>query len=139
MYGSTEKMMKAVAAGIRETGCHNVRVHDLSRSHISYVIRDAWRYKGLILGCPTYDMGIFPPIDALVRLLEEKRLKNRIVGLFGSYGWSGGGVKGLKAFVETNKLTLVEPVVEARFSATDDEFEQCRLLGSNIVRAVRGK
>jgi flavorubredoxin len=41
MYGSTERMMEAVAGGIRESGCHNVRVHDLSRSHISYVIRDA--------------------------------------------------------------------------------------------------
>jgi flavorubredoxin len=82
-------------------------------------------------------MGIFPPVDALVRLLEEKKLKNRVVGLFGSYGWSGGGVKGLRAFVETNKLTLVEPVVEARFTATDDELEQCRQLGSNVVTAVR--
>jgi flavorubredoxin len=139
MYGSTERMMETVAVGIYETGCRNVRIHDMSRSHVSYAIRDAWRYKGLVLGCPTYDTGIFPPVDALVRLLEEKKLKNRVVGLFGSYGWSGGGVKGLKAFVETSKLKLVEPVVEARFSATDDKLEQCRLLGCNVVKAMRGK
>jgi flavorubredoxin len=139
MYGSTERMMEAVTAGIRKTGFHVIRVHDLSRSHISYVIRDAWRYKGLILGSPTYDAGIYPPVDSLVRLLEEKKLSKRIVGLFGSYGWSGGAVKRLRRFVENNKLELVEPVIEARFSATDDELEQCRQLGSDVVRAIQGK
>jgi flavorubredoxin len=137
MYGSTERMMEAVAAGIRDTGFRNIRVHDLSRSHVSYVIRDAWRYKGLILGTPTYDTGMFPPVNALVHLLQEKKLKNRVVGLFGTYGWSGGGVKGLKVFVEAAKLQLMEPVIESRFSATDDEFDRCRELGRNVVAAVR--
>jgi flavorubredoxin len=138
MYGSTERMTEAVTRGISETGFHTIRVHDLSRSHVSYVIRDAWRYKGLILGSPTYDAGIFPPVDSLVRLLQEKKLKNRLVGLFGSYGWSGGGVKGLREFVETSKLELVEPVVEARFESTDNELEQCRQLGRNVAKAVQG-
>jgi hypothetical protein len=30
-------------------------------------------------------------------------------------------------------------VVEARFSATDNEFEQCRQLGRNVALAVQGK
>jgi flavorubredoxin len=139
MYGNTERMMEAVARGISEVGCSEIRVHDLSRSHVSYVIRDAWRYKGLILGSPTYDTGIFPPVDGLVRLLQEKKLINRFVGVFGSYGWSGGGVKGLKDFVERNKLTLVEPVVEARFSAKDDELEQSHQLGRNVAMEIQGK
>jgi flavorubredoxin len=139
MYGSTESMMEAVARGIRETGLPRIRVYDLSRSHVSYVIRDAWRYKGLILGSPTYDTGIFPPVGGLVRLLEEKKLRNRVVGIFGSYGWSGGGVKGLKEFVERSKQELVEPVVEARFAATGDELERCRQLGRNVAGAVQGR
>lgn len=139
MYGGTERMMEAVTRGISETGFRKIRVHDLSRSHVSYVIRDAWRYKGLILGSPTYDTGMFPPVNSLVYLLDEKKLRNRVVGLFGSYGWTGGGVKGLKGFVERSKLELIEPVVEARFTATEDELVQCRQLGRNVAQAVQGK
>jgi flavorubredoxin len=139
MYGSTERMMEAVTAGIRQGGCQVIRVHNLSHSHVSYVIRDAWRYKGLILGSPTYDAGIFPPVDSLVRLLEEKKLSKRIVGLFGSYGWSGGAVKRLRQFVGSNKLELVEPVIEARFTATDEQLEQCRQLGHSVALAVQGE
>ncbi|MFA5422845.1 MAG: FprA family A-type flavoprotein [Phycisphaerae bacterium] len=136
MYGATERMTEAVTAGVRKAGIRNLVVHDVSRSHVSYVIRDAWRYRGLVLGCPTYDTGIFPPMDALVRLLEEKKLSKRVVGLFGSYGWSGGGVKGLRQFVENTKLELVEPVVEARFSATAEQLALCEQLGQNVAEAV---
>lgn len=139
MYGSTERMAEAVTSGIRQVGFRGIRVHDLSRSHASYVIRDAWRYKGLILGSPTYDASIFPPVDSLVRFLEEKKLRNRLVGLFGSYGWSGGAVKGLRQFVERNKLQLVEPVIEAQFAATDGQLEQCRQLGRNLASAIQAK
>lgn len=139
MYGETERMMEAVAGGIRQAEFQRVIVHDLSRSHVSYVIRDTWRYKGLVLGSPTYDAGIFPPMDSLVRLLEEKKLSKRIAGVFGSYGWSGGAVKGLRQFVEKSKMELAEPVVEARFAATDEQLELCRQLGRNIALAVQGK
>ena len=136
MYGSTEKMMEAVASGVVEAGCAEVRVHDLSRTHVSYVIRDTWRYKGLILGSPTYDIDIFPPVKNFVSLLSEKKLENRYVGVFGSYGWSGGAVKNLQEFAENSKMELVEPIVESRFTSKQDELELCRQLGRNIAKSV---
>jgi len=137
MYGNSSKMMEAVAEGVAREGCCTVRVHDVARTHVSYIIRDAWRYKALILGSPTYDMGLFPPMDHLVHLLQEKKLKNRLVGVFGTYGWSGGGVKALVDFAKGASLDLVEPVVEARFSAAPEDLESCVLLGRNIVGRLR--
>ena len=137
MYGGTQRMAETVAAGVREAGIHAIRIHDLSRTHVSYVLRDVWRFKGLIVGTPTYDTGVFPPVQSLLHLLEEKKLQHRSVGVFGTYGWSGGGVKSVRAFVEANRLALVEPVVEARFAATDADLVQLRQLGRNIAAAVR--
>ena len=97
-------MAETVAAGVREAGIHAIRIHDLSRTHVSYVLRDVWRFKGLIVGTPTYDTGVFPPVQSLLHLLEEKKLQHRSVGVFGTYGWSGGGVKSVRAFVEANRL-----------------------------------
>jgi len=65
MYGNTEKMVEAVARGLAEGGVTTVRAHDVSTSHVSYVIRDVWRYKGLVLGSPTYDAGVFPWMEML--------------------------------------------------------------------------
>ena len=137
MYGNTVKMAEAVAAGISEAGQVEVKIHDLSRTHPSYVLSDIWKYKGLILGCPTYDGGIFWPVENLVRLLQEKKISNRIVGVFGSYGWSGGAVRGLVEFAKNSKVVLAEPVVEARFSANEELIGNCRQLGKNVAFAIK--
>ncbi len=137
MYGATEKMAEAVERGVADGGVKTIRAHNISTSHVSYVIRDAWRYQGLILGSPTYDTGLFPPMESLLRLLCSKKLSNRSAGVFGSYGWSGGAVKALKQFVEDGKLGLVEPVVEARFAATSEQLERCRALGRAMAERVR--
>lgn len=139
MYGNTERMMEAIVRGIISEDFHKVRIHNVSYSHNSFVIRDIWRYKGLIIGSPTYDAGLFPPMDSLVRLLADKMVRNRCIGLFGSCGWSGGGITVLNEFVEKAGLELVDPVIEARFSATDEQVEQCLKLGRNVARVVSNK
>lgn len=137
MYGATERMAEAVERGVTEGGIRTIRAHNVSTSHVSYVIRDVWRYQGLILGCPTYDAGMFPLMNNLLDLLREKRVANRVVGLFSSYGWSGGAVKGMKQLVEDNKLELIEPIVDARFCATPEQLEQCHALGRAVAARIR--
>jgi flavorubredoxin len=137
MYRSTERMAEAAAEGLSEQGLAAVRVHNVSQSHVSYIIRDIWRYKGLILGSPTYDTKVFPLMDSLLRLLETKMVKKRVVGIFGSFGWAGGAVKAMTEFVKNSGLELVEPAVEAQFAPDAGEIEQCRQLGRNMARYIR--
>lgn len=138
MYGATERMAEAVERGVTEGGIKTIRAHNVSTSHVSYIIRDVWRYQGLILGCPTYDAGVFPLMNNVLDLLREKRVANRVAGLFSSFGWSGGAVKGMKQLVEDNKLELIEPIVDARFCATSEQLEQCRALGRAMAARIRG-
>ncbi len=136
MYGNTQRMMEAIARGLADEGLEEIRVHDTSRSHLSYILQDCWRFKALILGCPTYDTGLFPPMANLVRQLEEKKLTNRTLGLFGSYGWAGGAVTELKQFQRRSAFELIEPVVEARFAPSEDDLENCYLLGRNVAKSL---
>jgi flavorubredoxin len=139
MYGHTTQMAEAVGQGLAEAGCKTTRVHNISTSHLSYIVRDIWRYRGLILGCPTYDADVFPPMQSLLQLLGIKRIANRVVGVFGSHGWSGGAVKALTAFVENAHLEQVEPVIDVRFRAEPEQIEQCRQLGRNLAARVATK
>ena len=137
MYGNTEKVMEAISRSLTSETAGPVRVHNVSRSHPSYILSDVWRYKAMVLGSPTYNMGLFPLMDHFIRLLENKGLKNRIVGLFGTYGWSGGAMKELGDFVKRMKWELMEPVVEVKCSPTEEDLNSCRLLGSLIARRLR--
>lgn len=135
MYGETRKMAEAVAQGVREEGLP-ARVLDASRVHVSFLIRDAWRFQGLILGTPTYDTGIFPPIEYALRLLERKRLKNRVVGIFGSYGWRGGARAKLEEKVRELGWEVVE-TLEFAGAPTVEDIATGRELGRKVAARVK--
>lgn len=137
MYGNSTRMMEAVSRGLSEGGLSTVRIHDVCRQHVSFIIRDIWRYKGFILGSPTYDIGLFPRMKFLTDLLLSKKLKNRCLGIFGTYGWSGGAVKAMQTFAQAGKFKVVEPVVEARFAPTAEQLDQCREMGRKMAALVK--
>jgi flavorubredoxin len=133
MYGNTAQMAESIGIELARQKVENARVHDISRVHSSFVLNDVWRYSGLILGTPTYNRSIFPLMNDFVRLLANKNIKQRHVGLFGTFGWSGEGVRNLKSFVEEMKgWEVVEPVIEARCSAKPEDYELCRKLAANM-------
>ena len=137
MYGNTEKMADKIARILSEEGIECIRVFNVSRTHVSYLINEIWRFKGLILGSCTYNLGLFPPMDSLIRALENKLMQNRVLGIFGTYSWSGGGVKALNEFGEKGNWELVNPVVEAHYSPKADDIEQCTLLAKNMAKALK--
>jgi len=132
MYGNTYRQVEHLARALTEAKVP-LKIHNLSRSHASFVIRDIWRARGLVLACPTYNMGLFPLTDNLVRMLENKQLKNRFLALLGSYGWAGGAMKTLTQFAEKSHWQLIDPVVEAKCAPAAADFENCRRLAAAIT------
>lgn len=137
MYGNTKKMAEVVARTLAEEGIEKIRVHDASKSHLSYLVNDAWTYTGIIIGTPTYNTGMFPPIDQLVHFLEKSRIKNHVLGVFGSCGWGGGGVKALEEFGKASTCKFVTPVVEAMGAPTSEDLDRLVELAKNVASAVK--
>ncbi len=137
MYGNTEKMMEAIARTLAGEGITKLKVYNVSKNHLSYIVKDIWRYKAVIFGSPTYNTKLFPLMGNLIRFLQNEMLKSRVAGLFGSYGWGGGAIKELRESVTAMKWNLVEPVVESKGAATEETIEDCILLAKNIAAALR--
>jgi flavorubredoxin len=137
MYQNTKRMAESVAEGCAEAGVWPIALHDVSRTHPSYILADLWRYGALALGSPTYNTELFPAMAHLVRLIRNKRMSNRVLGVFGSCGWSGGAIAELRELGGDPGWRLVEPVVEARGAPGARELEQCRQLGRELAAASR--
>lgn len=137
MYGNTENIMNAISSSLTDAGVRIVVAHNVSKSHPSFIIRDIWKYKALVLGTPTYNTKPFPLIDNLLELIENKMMQNRLMGVFGSYGWSGGGVKKIVQFADAcSGWELVGPVIEAHCAPKPDDFAQCATLACNLAQRL---
>ncbi|GHV50958.1 flavodoxin [Synergistales bacterium] len=139
MYGNTKSASDAICRSLSLAGVKKVIVYDISRSNMSYVTTDIWRYSGLILSSCTYNMELYPPMAALLRLLENKNMKGRSIGLCGTYSWSSAALKEMREFVDKSKggWTLVEPALEIKSRPTCDDMLLCAELGNNMARAVK--
>ncbi|MCE5258796.1 MAG: FprA family A-type flavoprotein [Chloroflexi bacterium] len=99
MYGNTEAMMNAVAEGISRCGVP-LEIFDAARTHASYILPSVWTKSGVMIGAPTYEVSLFPPVAEQLEALVEKRIMKRKAAYFGSYGWSGGALKRAQEIVE---------------------------------------
>lgn len=136
MYGRTECMAEYIARELVQAGIRDVKVYDASKTHLSYILSDIWKYKGLIVGSPAYNNGLFPTVEALTTKLEQLHIKNRFLGIFGTATWSGGGVKNLVRFAETSRLELVHPPHEAKYRALEKDYEICRDIAVRMATRV---
>lgn len=107
MYGNTEKMMEVVAQGIAAAGVP-LKIFDAARTHVSYILPSLWVNRGVMIGAPTYEGALFPPVLDVLNHAALKRIVNKKAAMFGSYGWSGGAVRNIKQVVEPLKWELTD-------------------------------
>ncbi len=135
MYGNTEKMMSAVASGISGQGVP-VEIFDAARVHPSYILPALWKYRGVMVGAPTYEGTLFPPVAQAIEAASLKRVVNKKTAIFGSYGWSKGAVATFQKMVEPLKWDVTD-VLEFRGGPTEELLKKGEEFGSRFAAAVK--
>ena len=137
MYGNTEQMAEAIAASLADNGIKNIVMHNVSKSPSSYILKDVFKYKGVIVGSPTYSNQLFPEVEAVLSKIELREVKNRIFGYFGSFTWAGAAVKRLAAFGEKMKWETVGTPVEQKQGLSATKYEECLALGKEMAGKLK--
>ena len=139
MYGNTERAAEEIARAASDAGLKNIAMYNVSKTHHSYIIRDVFRYRGLILGAPTYNGGLYHEMEVLLSELAGRGIKNHCLSWFGSFSWAGKAVSTIREWNE-NKLHFeqVGEPVEIRQSLNADTRRQCCELGRAMATKLLG-
>ena len=138
MYGNTERAAEVIARAASEAGVKNIVMYNVSKTHHSYILRDVFRYRGLIVGAPTYNTALYHEMDVLLSELAGKDIKHHLLGWFGSYGWASKAVTEIARWNE-EKLHY-EPVgepVEIKQALTAETKAQCEALGRAMAERLK--
>jgi flavorubredoxin len=137
MWHSTEKMAAAITEGIQEEGVE-VKVYNLTSTDNSDIIKEVLDSRGLLIGTPTLNNGIFPSVGGFLTYLKGLRPPTEIAGTFGSYGWSPKG--GAEAAMEELKSARIPEVIEPikfQFIPDPEEFEECKEWGRQFAKKIK--
>ena len=134
MYGNTENTVNCIANKLAQKGVKDIKVFDVSKTHPSYIISDAWKYSNLVLAAPTYNTGLYLVMDSLFHELAALSYQNRKVSLIGNHTWATGALGAMKKKFETEfkKIEIVGEPLDVK-SALRPEQEE---ILDNLVEAI---
>ncbi len=73
--------MNAVAQGISRAGVP-LEIFDAARTHSSYILPSLWSKSGVVIGAPTYEVRLFPPVAEVLNMALHKRILSRKAAYF---------------------------------------------------------
>jgi flavorubredoxin len=111
MYGNTAAAAMELAESLERIGVPYA-LHDLAGNNedslgISGALRDTFRFDTIAVGSPTYNNGIFPPVETFMRAVASRLVKNRRFYAFGSYTWSGVSVRKLNEMAQELRFEII--------------------------------
>ena len=137
VYGHTENLANVLASKLADLGVKDVRVYDVSATHPSYILSEAFRCSHLVFASITYNGGIFTNMEHLLLELKAHNLQNRTVALMENGSWAPVAGKKMKEIFDSMKnIRLLEETAVIRSSMKENQMEQVDALAKAIVESM---
>lgn len=135
MYGNTENVAEILATEIVEQGMKNIKMYDASVTDCSYLIADAFRYNRIVVAAPTYNAGLFAPVEHFLNDMKALNVQNKKIAFVENGSWAPMAAKHMKAIVETMKnMEIVEPSLSIKSSLQTGQMEAVGKLVEELLK-----
>ncbi|MCK4513229.1 FprA family A-type flavoprotein [bacterium] len=136
MWQSTDLLARSIAGGLTAGGA-SPKLHQLRASHRSDVAADMLQSGALVVGSPTINNQMFPTVADLLSYVNGLKPTNLIGAAFGSYGWSGEGVKMVNDTLREMKVELISEPLRVQFVPDAEELARAWALGEAIAAELK--
>ncbi len=137
MWNATRKMAEAIASGIeQEDSKVKIKLMNTAKEDKNDIITEVFKSKAILLGAPTINNGVTHAIGGILEMLHGLKLKNKAAVAFGSYGWSGEGIKLLSEDLKAAGFQLLNDGLRQLWVPDDNGLEQCRQFGIDFIKAL---
>ncbi len=137
IYGNTENATEVLASALRQRGLKTY-IYDVSVTHPSEILAACFRYSHLVFACPTYNNGLYTPMETLLHELVAHNLQNRVIALVENGTWTPSSAKNMRAILEGLKnTTFVDPVLTVKSALKEAQLETVNAMADAIAATVK--
>lgn len=138
IYGGTENAVHILAAKLAEQGIHDIVMYDVSKTHVSYIISEAFRCSHIVFASPTYNMGIFTNMETVLLDLVAHNLQKRKVAFIENGSWAPVSGKLMKEVVDKMKNTeIIGDVITVKSTVKSEQIQAFDKLASVIADSIK--
>ena len=139
VYGGTENVVNILASKLADKGVKNIKMFDISMTHSSFVLAEAFRYSHIILATTTYNAGIFESMDAFLKVLESHNLQNRKFVLIENGSWASTCGKLMREILEKIKGTeFIDDTMCIKSTIKQEQYSLLDNMADKIVESING-
>jgi len=135
MWGSTEKMAKAIVDGISSEGVETM-LFRLPVSDRGDIIKELLEARGILIGSSTINNGVLPTVAPFLEEMQGLRPRNKMAAAFGSYGWGGGAAKTVEESLKKAGMEIVAPALTVNWVPNKSEIQKCFEFGKEFAEKV---
>lgn len=137
IYGGTENAANILATELAKKGVKNIAMIDVSVTHPSYIISEAFRCSHIVFAAPTYNAGIFTPMETVLLDLAAHNLQNRTVAFIENGSWAPISAKLMGDIVAKMKnMTVLASKATLKSTVKDAQREELKTLASEIAETL---
>ena len=136
MWGSTDKMARAIADGLTSGGIE-VKLLKLRATDNTDVVTEILDAKMVVVGSPTLNNQMFPSLGSFLTYITGLKPKGKIWGFFGSYGWGGGAVRDMTEMAKKAGFEVYESNVEVKYVPDKEDLKKCFDFGQKIAQKIK--
>ena len=138
VYGNTANIADILASKLADAGVRNVKVYDVSNTHPSVIVAEAFRCSHLVFASTTYNAGIFVTMETLLHDIVAHNLQNRTVALIENGTWAptAGGLM-RKLLSGLRNIDILEDSLTVRSSLKENQLEALDRMAAAIAASVK--
>ena len=136
VYGHTMNAAEILAGAIAKQGVF-VKVYDVSHTHVSELLSEAFRYSHAVFCSTTYNNGIFITMEDFLRDLKAHNYQNRKYAIVENGSWSPQAGAYMQAELAAMKnLTQIGEKVTLLSAVKEDSAAALTALADEIAKDV---
>lgn len=138
MYGNTEAAAGALAARLCEKGMTNVKMYDVSNTHVSYLISETFKYSHVVLASVTYNLGIYPVMHNYLMDMKALNLQNRTFAIIENGSWACKSGDLMEKFIqdEMKNMTVLSSRLSLASSLKAEKANELDMLADAIIESM---
>ena len=137
VYGNTENAANILAAKLAERGVKKIAMYDVSVTHPSVIVAEAFRCSHLVFASTTYNAGIFCNMETALLDLAAHNLQNRTVAILENGSWAATSGKLMTEILSKLKnITFLGDKLTIRSSLKEDQLAALDALADALAQSM---
>ncbi|AJD26021.1 FprA family A-type flavoprotein [Clostridium botulinum] len=138
MYGNTEAAANNLATELVKKGITNVAMYDVSKTHVSYLISETFKYSHIVLACVTYNLNIYPPMLAYIMDMKALNVQNRTFALIENGSWAPQSGKLMRKHLSYMKeITILDNDISVNSSVKEQDKDSIDDVADSIIQSMK--